>query len=60
MHFGAAPATDTALVTLFTGWACKGRSQGICLSPCSTGQCFVNKRLPDIEEKFALLALGKV
>ncbi|CAB4265061.1 unnamed protein product [Prunus armeniaca] len=28
----AAPASDSALVTLFSGWACKGRSANICLS----------------------------
>ncbi|KAJ6672632.1 RING FINGER AND CHY ZINC FINGER DOMAIN-CONTAINING PROTEIN 1 [Salix viminalis] len=35
----AAPAADTALVTLFTGWACKGRSQGVCLSTSGIHRC---------------------
>ncbi|KAJ6375816.1 hypothetical protein OIU77_000723 [Salix suchowensis] len=35
----AAPAADTALVTLFTGWACKGRSQGVCLSTSGIHCC---------------------
>ncbi|XP_035543004.1 zinc finger protein BRUTUS-like [Juglans regia] len=35
----AAPATDAALVTLFSGWACKARNQGLCLSPNATGCC---------------------
>ncbi|KAK3440483.1 hypothetical protein EUGRSUZ_B00741 [Eucalyptus grandis] len=47
----AAPASDAALVTLFTGWACKGHGQGICLSPCGTG-CCPFKRSPDIEEDY--------
>ncbi|XVE64037.1 hypothetical protein DITRI_Ditri07aG0069300 [Diplodiscus trichospermus] len=46
----AAPATDTALVTLFSGWACKGRNQGMCLSPNGSGCCV--KRFTDIEEDF--------
>ncbi|KAK9036720.1 hypothetical protein V6N11_078712 [Hibiscus sabdariffa] len=46
----AAPATDTALMTLFSGWACKGRNQGMCLSPNGNGCCV--KRLTDIEEDF--------
>ncbi|CAH9082719.1 unnamed protein product [Cuscuta europaea] len=28
----AAPASDAALVTLYSGWACKGRNRGVCLS----------------------------
>lgn len=28
----AAPLSDSALVTLFSGWACKGRSTEVCLS----------------------------
>ncbi|XP_004299048.1 PREDICTED: uncharacterized protein LOC101308084 [Fragaria vesca subsp. vesca] len=35
----AAPATDSALVTLFSGWACKGRSANICLSSSAIGCC---------------------
>ncbi|KAK6122291.1 hypothetical protein DH2020_043911 [Rehmannia glutinosa] len=38
MHM-AAPASDTALVTLFSGWACKGFSGGICLSSSAIGCC---------------------
>ncbi|KAH0756217.1 hypothetical protein KY290_026487 [Solanum tuberosum] len=38
MHM-AAPASDTALVTLFSGWACKGRPADICLSSSVTGCC---------------------
>lgn len=45
----AAPAADSALVTLFSGWACKARNQGLCLSSRATGCCPV-KRLNDIEE----------
>ncbi|KAG2667458.1 hypothetical protein I3843_15G111800 [Carya illinoinensis] len=47
----AAPATDAALVTLFSGWACKARNQGLCLSPNATG-CCPAKSLADIEENF--------
>ncbi|KAI7985232.1 Zinc finger protein BRUTUS [Camellia lanceoleosa] len=47
----AAPASDTALVTLFTGWACKGRHQGVCLSSSAIGCCPV-KKFTDIEEDF--------
>ncbi|KAI8542696.1 hypothetical protein RHMOL_Rhmol08G0158900 [Rhododendron molle] len=50
MHL-AAPAADTALVTLFSGWACKGRHQGVCLSSSAVGCCPV-KRFADIEEDF--------
>ncbi|KAF6165660.1 hypothetical protein GIB67_012557 [Kingdonia uniflora] len=45
----AAPESDSALVTLFSGWACKGRSQDVCLSLSAIGCCPV-KRLTDIEE----------
>ncbi|KAI3817212.1 hypothetical protein L1987_11001 [Smallanthus sonchifolius] len=38
MHM-AAPASDTALVTLFSGWACKGRPRETCLSSGATGCC---------------------
>ncbi|KAE8662343.1 Zinc finger protein-related isoform 4 [Hibiscus syriacus] len=34
-----APATDTALMTIFSGWAFKGRNQGMCLSPNGNGCC---------------------
>ncbi|XP_059638509.1 zinc finger protein BRUTUS-like isoform X2 [Cornus florida] len=50
MHL-AAPAADNALVTLFSGWACKGRTQGVCLSSGAIGGCPV-KRFTDIEEDF--------
>ncbi|KAF4396291.1 hypothetical protein F8388_019837 [Cannabis sativa] len=45
----AAPAADSALVTLFSGWACKARNQGLCLSSRAIGCCPVT-RLSDIEE----------
>ncbi|XP_058088367.1 zinc finger protein BRUTUS-like isoform X2 [Magnolia sinica] len=55
MHL-AAPTSDTALVTLFSGWACKGRPQNvsksgrfICLSSSAIGGCPV-KRMNDIEK----------
>ncbi|KAJ8769822.1 hypothetical protein K2173_008228 [Erythroxylum novogranatense] len=35
----AAPASDMALVTLFSGWACKGRSRNVCLSSNAIGCC---------------------
>ncbi|CAA0809025.1 zinc finger protein-related [Striga hermonthica] len=38
MHL-AAPSSDTALVTLFSGWACKGRRRGTCLSSSAIGGC---------------------
>ncbi|CAK9149304.1 unnamed protein product [Ilex paraguariensis] len=38
MHM-AAPASDTALVTLFSGWACKGRPTDVCLSLSAIGCC---------------------
>ncbi|XP_076941700.1 zinc finger protein BRUTUS-like isoform X1 [Bidens hawaiensis] len=41
MHM-AAPASDTALVTLFSGWACKGRPHESCLSSGATGCCPAN------------------
>ncbi|XP_021653204.2 zinc finger protein BRUTUS isoform X2 [Hevea brasiliensis] len=43
----AAPSADTALVTLFTGWACKGRNKGACLS--SAIGCCPAKKFIDIE-----------
>lgn len=45
----SAPAADSALVTLFSGWACKARNQGLCLSSRAIGCCPV-KRPSDIEE----------
>ncbi|GFZ16845.1 zinc finger protein-like protein [Actinidia rufa] len=50
----AAPAPDAALVTLFSGWACKGRHQGVCLSSSAIGCCPV-KRFTDIEKEFVRL-----
>ncbi|XP_062158173.1 zinc finger protein BRUTUS [Alnus glutinosa] len=47
----AAPNSDMALVTLFSGWACKARNQGFCLSPNATG-CCPAKSFADIEENF--------
>ncbi|PON78657.1 43kDa postsynaptic protein [Parasponia andersonii] len=38
MHM-AAPASDSALVTLFFGWACKGLPTNVCLSSSVTGCC---------------------
>ncbi|XP_065880980.1 zinc finger protein BRUTUS-like [Euphorbia lathyris] len=35
----AAPASDSALVTLFSGWACKGRPRNICFSSGAFGGC---------------------
>jgi len=35
----AAPDSDSALVTLFSGWACKGRSRNVCLSSSAIGCC---------------------
>lgn len=47
----SAPATDSALVTLFCGWACKARNEGLCLSSSASG-CCPAQRLTDIEENF--------
>ncbi|KAF2317795.1 hypothetical protein GH714_041109 [Hevea brasiliensis] len=35
----AAPASDFALVTLFSGWACKGHPRNTCLSSSAIGCC---------------------
>ncbi|KAL6010845.1 hypothetical protein ACLOJK_001287 [Asimina triloba] len=55
MHL-AAPASDAALVTLFSGWACKGHAldlsksgRFICLSSSEIGGCPI-KKLNEIEE----------
>ncbi|XP_050375390.1 zinc finger protein BRUTUS-like isoform X2 [Argentina anserina] len=45
----AAPASDSALVTLFSGWACKGRSRNICLSS-SAFDCSPAMTLTDSEK----------
>ncbi|XP_059649687.1 zinc finger protein BRUTUS-like [Cornus florida] len=50
MHM-AAPASDIALVTLFSGWACKGRSTDVCLSSNAIG-CCPAKMLTEAEEGF--------
>ncbi|KAI4350930.1 hypothetical protein L6164_005333 [Bauhinia variegata] len=47
----AAPARDSALVTLFSGWACKARNEGLCLSSSASG-CCPAQRLTEIEEDF--------
>lgn len=51
VFFDSAPASDTALVTLFSGWACKGHAKGICLSSSAIGCCPAQK-ITDIEEDF--------
>ncbi|XP_057542697.1 zinc finger protein BRUTUS-like isoform X1 [Amaranthus tricolor] len=38
MHM-AAPAADAALITLFSGWACKGSKVNVCLSSSAIGCC---------------------
>ncbi|XP_038981730.1 zinc finger protein BRUTUS-like isoform X2 [Phoenix dactylifera] len=50
MHL-AAPSSETSLVTLFSGWACKGRSQDIsspgkfiCLTSKAIGCCLLNEK----------------
>ncbi|GAV65874.1 Hemerythrin domain-containing protein/zf-CHY domain-containing protein/zf-RING_2 domain-containing protein [Cephalotus follicularis] len=35
----AAPASDFALVTLFSGWACQGHYRDVCLSSSALGYC---------------------
>ncbi|KAL0446858.1 UNVERIFIED_CONTAM: Zinc finger protein BRUTUS [Sesamum latifolium] len=50
MHM-AAPASDAALVTLFSGWACKGCPGGICLSSSAVGGCPA-KELKETQENF--------
>ncbi|KAI7997314.1 Zinc finger protein BRUTUS [Camellia lanceoleosa] len=47
----AAPASDTALVTLFSGWACKGRPTDVCLSSGAIG-CCPAKVLTETKENF--------
>ncbi|KAL0372638.1 UNVERIFIED_CONTAM: Zinc finger protein BRUTUS [Sesamum calycinum] len=48
MHM-AAPASDAALVTLFSGWACKGCPGGICLSSSAVSGCLA-KELKETQE----------
>lgn len=38
----AAPPADSALLTLFSGWACKGRPTDVCLSSSVTGCCLTS------------------
>ncbi|XP_074274885.1 zinc finger protein BRUTUS-like isoform X2 [Silene latifolia] len=38
MHM-AAPASETALATLFSGWACKGLASDVCLASSAIGCC---------------------
>ncbi|KAF3597713.1 hypothetical protein DY000_02022787 [Brassica cretica] len=47
----SAPKSDAALVTLFSGWACKGRKAGECLSPKANGSCPA-KTFSNIEEVY--------
>lgn len=53
----SAPASDTALVTLFSGWACKGRKKSVCLSSSVIG-CCPAKKITDIEEDFVQQKCG--
>ncbi|XP_057996262.1 zinc finger protein BRUTUS isoform X2 [Hevea brasiliensis] len=46
----AAPASDSALVTLFCGWACKGRPRNICLSSGAIGCCPVRILTGSLED----------
>ncbi|KAL3512235.1 hypothetical protein ACH5RR_024952 [Cinchona calisaya] len=49
----AAPTPDAALVTLYSGWACKGRHHGVCLSSNVSGCCLVKRyNNTDIEENY--------
>lgn len=50
-----APASDSALVTLFSGWACKGRPRSICLSSGVNG-CCASKMLAKSAEKFDIFS----
>ncbi|PIN00651.1 Zn-finger protein [Handroanthus impetiginosus] len=47
----AAPASDAALVTLFSGWACKGSPGEKCLS-CTAIGCCPAKELKETQENF--------
>ncbi|RYR57278.1 hypothetical protein Ahy_A05g023000 isoform B [Arachis hypogaea] len=53
----AAPATDSALVTLFCGWACKARNYGLCLSSSALGCCRA-QTFADIEENIVQPSCG--
>ncbi|GFS30555.1 zinc finger protein-like protein [Actinidia rufa] len=56
MHM-AAPPSDTALVTLFSGWACKGRPRDICLSSSAIGGCLA-KVMTETKEKYQQVVLS--
>ena len=43
-YLNTAPASDSALVTLFSGWACKGHPANVCLSSSVIG-CFPTSTL---------------
>ncbi|XWS68841.1 hypothetical protein CRYUN_Cryun04dG0127500 [Craigia yunnanensis] len=51
----AAPPSNTALVTLFSGWACKGHSADVCLSSNAIGGCparILTRSQKDIDQPF--------
>lgn len=50
----AAPASDSALVTLFSGWACKGRNANVCLSSSVTGYCPLNGTEGDVSQSICV------
>ncbi|XAR72331.1 Ubiquitin--protein ligase [Bertholletia excelsa] len=51
----AAPVSDIALVTLFSGWACKGRLRDVCLSSSAIGCCAAKVEI-QTKEKFNKLS----
>ncbi|KAB2035530.1 hypothetical protein ES319_D04G158500v1 [Gossypium barbadense] len=51
----AAPPSNSALVTLFSGWVCKGHSADICLSSGAIGACparILTRTQKDIDQPF--------
>ncbi|KAK6252682.1 hypothetical protein QUC31_014402 [Theobroma cacao] len=49
----AAPPSNSALVTLFSGWACKGHSADVCLFSGAIGGCparILSRTLKDIDQ----------
>ncbi|XVF02261.1 hypothetical protein REPUB_Repub04eG0160800 [Reevesia pubescens] len=51
----AAPPSNSALVTLFSGWACKGRSADVCLSSGAIGGCparILARTQKDVDQPF--------
>ncbi|KAK9926326.1 hypothetical protein M0R45_023563 [Rubus argutus] len=46
----AAPVPDSALVTLFSGWACKARNHSSCLSSTELGCCPVKSFTDNVED----------